>query len=410
MSDATLPRGGAGTAPAARNRFPTGRKPCRSLETCSISPGISSASSRALPGTTAMSSRSVSAAGPASISATWTASSTSSSGTTGNFIKNRINFRHVSRLFGQGLLTSDGQLWQAGDGWPHPPSPRGASAPTIATWSRRRGSMLDGWHGGDVIDVHPRMMALALRVVVRTIFGSDIGPHIARDGEGARRAHFRGRRPLQASLPHFRPRAAAGEPAVQSLHPHDRARHRRNDRGTEAERNRGPGRSALATHVGTRRGRQGASRCAASRRDNDASARRARDHGARPFVDDPSPRAKPGDCAAGGRRGAARDRAEGCDGGGRGPPEVRRGGRARVDAPLSARLDHRTGGDRQLRDRPVPDSRRNDGVHEPVGPASRSAAFRGARRVPPAAMVGVRKPANCPASHTCLSEEGRASA
>ena len=99
------------------------------------------------------------------------------------FIKNRLNFRHVSKLFGKGLLTSDGQFWQG---------QRRLAAPAFAARRIRAYDadmveetlrMLDGWHAGDVMDVHPRMMALALRVVVRTIFGSDIGPHIEAMGE-----------------------------------------------------------------------------------------------------------------------------------------------------------------------------------------------------------------------------------
>ena len=94
------------------------------------------------------------------------------------FIKNRLGLRHTVRLFGQGMLTSEGALWQ---------QQHRVAAPTFA---KRRisnygseivdaaRSVVDGWQDDQVIDVMQPMRKLTLYVVARTILGSDIRPHL----------------------------------------------------------------------------------------------------------------------------------------------------------------------------------------------------------------------------------------
>lgn len=91
-----------------------------------------------------------------------------------NFVKNRIIWRHVPAVFGQGILTSEGEFWQ---------KQRRLAAPAFAGQqllgygsdmvNLTRG-MLDGWKSDDVRDIHSEMMALTLRVAAKTLFDSEV--------------------------------------------------------------------------------------------------------------------------------------------------------------------------------------------------------------------------------------------
>ncbi|MEQ1953625.1 cytochrome P450 [Mesorhizobium sp. CN2-181] len=96
-----------------------------------------------------------------------------------NFIKNRIVWRHVTALFGQGLLTAEGDLWQRN---------RRLAAPAFA------GQQLQGygpdivalanetvraWRAGDIRDVHSDMMALTLRIAAKAFMDCEVERDIA---------------------------------------------------------------------------------------------------------------------------------------------------------------------------------------------------------------------------------------
>jgi cytochrome P450 len=38
--------------------------------------------------------------------------------------------------------------------------------------------MLDGWNDGEVIDIHPEMMGLTLRIAAKTLFDSEVARDI----------------------------------------------------------------------------------------------------------------------------------------------------------------------------------------------------------------------------------------
>jgi cytochrome P450 len=91
-----------------------------------------------------------------------------------SFIKNSFFWRNVTALFGEGLLTSEGEAWQR---------QRRLAAPVFAgrqllaydsAMVALTSQMLDGWNDGDVIDIHPEIMGLTLRIAAKTLFDSEV--------------------------------------------------------------------------------------------------------------------------------------------------------------------------------------------------------------------------------------------
>lgn len=97
----------------------------------------------------------------------------------GDFPKDRQFWRHVTAVFGQGLLTSAGALWQR---------QRRLAAPAFATrplahyaddMARITAATLDRWRPGETHDLHAEMMTLTLRIAARTLFGTEVEEDIA---------------------------------------------------------------------------------------------------------------------------------------------------------------------------------------------------------------------------------------
>ncbi|HXJ94541.1 MAG TPA: cytochrome P450 [Terriglobia bacterium] len=94
-----------------------------------------------------------------------------------NFIK-AVYLRESRRLFGEGLLTSDGDTWlrerrigQRAFRHEHIDT----YAETIVAYTER---MLESWEAGEVHDVHQRMMRLTLEIIARVLFGRDLADEI----------------------------------------------------------------------------------------------------------------------------------------------------------------------------------------------------------------------------------------
>lgn len=91
-----------------------------------------------------------------------------------NFVKNRMIWRHFSAVFGQGILTAEGELWQKN---------RKLAAPAFAGQQLvgygpdmvgLTNTMLARWQPGQVFDIHHEMMALTLRIAAKTLMDSEV--------------------------------------------------------------------------------------------------------------------------------------------------------------------------------------------------------------------------------------------
>lgn len=93
-----------------------------------------------------------------------------------NFIKHRFFWRHLSSLFGRGLLTSDGPHWVQQRKLMQPAfhAERINAYGAVMVESGER--MLDGWRDGETRDIQAEMMHVTMEIVVRTLFGSNVLP------------------------------------------------------------------------------------------------------------------------------------------------------------------------------------------------------------------------------------------
>jgi cytochrome P450 len=101
-----------------------------------------------------------------------------------NFIKSR-NQRSAlfQRLVGNGLLTSEGELWKRQRRLAQPAFHRGrinAYAETMAGYAER---MIATWRNGEERDLHRDMMRLTLEIVVKTLFNSDVSADADKVGQ-----------------------------------------------------------------------------------------------------------------------------------------------------------------------------------------------------------------------------------
>ncbi|MGH9929397.1 MAG: cytochrome P450 [Pyrinomonadaceae bacterium] len=92
-----------------------------------------------------------------------------------NFIKSRNQRSPLfQRLVGNGLLTSEGEVWKRQRRLAQPAFHRrriNAYAETMATYTQR---MVSTWRAGEVRDIHRDMMRLTLEIVVKTLFNADV--------------------------------------------------------------------------------------------------------------------------------------------------------------------------------------------------------------------------------------------
>jgi cytochrome P450 len=91
-----------------------------------------------------------------------------------NFIKHTFFWRHVTTMFGKGLLTSEGSHWVQQRKLIQPAFHRDRinSYGSVMVASTER--ILEGWRDGQTRDVHADMMLLTMDIVVRTLFGSGV--------------------------------------------------------------------------------------------------------------------------------------------------------------------------------------------------------------------------------------------
>lgn len=79
-------------------------------------------------------------------------------------------------LFGNGLLTSEGDFWLRQRRLSQPAFHRTRIAAYADIMAREAARMLDGWRDGQQLDIHREMMQTTLAIATRTLFGVDLGP------------------------------------------------------------------------------------------------------------------------------------------------------------------------------------------------------------------------------------------
>ncbi len=92
-----------------------------------------------------------------------------------NFIKSRsLRSPFFQRLVGNGLLTSEGEVWKRQRRLAQPAFHRqriSSYGDVMVEYAQR---MTSGWRGGEARDIHRDMMRLTLEIVVKTLFNADV--------------------------------------------------------------------------------------------------------------------------------------------------------------------------------------------------------------------------------------------
>src|SRR5882762_5109669 len=95
------------------------------------------------------------------------------------FAKGRV-LKANKRVFGEGLLTSEGSFWLRQRRLAQPAFHRAQIATYSATMVEYTERLLHGWQHGQELDAHSEMMRLTLQIVGKTLFDADV-EHDAQD-------------------------------------------------------------------------------------------------------------------------------------------------------------------------------------------------------------------------------------
>jgi cytochrome P450 len=90
-----------------------------------------------------------------------------------NYSKGRV-LRANRHVFGEGLLTSEGEFWLRQRRLAQPAFHRARIASYAATMVDYTQRLLEGWRDGEERDVHQEMMRLTLQIVGKTLFDADV--------------------------------------------------------------------------------------------------------------------------------------------------------------------------------------------------------------------------------------------
>jgi cytochrome P450 len=100
-----------------------------------------------------------------------------------NFIKFPFFFRHVRAIFGEGLLTSEGEVWHRQRRLMAPAFHDRRLAGYGEATVRFSERMLENWHPGELRDIHADMMALSLSIAAKTLFDAEVEGEVAEISE-----------------------------------------------------------------------------------------------------------------------------------------------------------------------------------------------------------------------------------
>ena len=87
-----------------------------------------------------------------------------------------IGTRANPELFGNGLLTSEGDFWLRQRRLSQPAFHRTRIAAYADIMARESDRMMNTWEDGEELDLHREMMQTTLAIATRTLFGVDLGP------------------------------------------------------------------------------------------------------------------------------------------------------------------------------------------------------------------------------------------
>src|SRR5947209_14936295 len=89
------------------------------------------------------------------------------------YIKGRV-LRANRHVFGEGLLTSEGDFWLRQRRLAQPAFHRAQIASYAATMVEYAQRLLENWQNGEERDAHQEMMRLTLQIVAKTLFDADV--------------------------------------------------------------------------------------------------------------------------------------------------------------------------------------------------------------------------------------------
>ena len=98
-------------------------------------------------------------------------------GKTGDFVKGMTS-RANPELFGNGLLTSDGEFWRRQRRLSNPAFHRQSLARYAEITTEEATRMLEPWKSGETRNIHNDMMNVTLRIVLRSLFGTELEKHM----------------------------------------------------------------------------------------------------------------------------------------------------------------------------------------------------------------------------------------
>src|SRR6516164_7399338 len=97
-----------------------------------------------------------------------------------NFIKNKGTRKVLAEALGQGLLTSEGELWRRQRRLTQPAFQLEQIQKYSTVMVDFTNTMLDGWHPGETRNIHSDMMRLTLDIVAQTLFTASVDDKAAR--------------------------------------------------------------------------------------------------------------------------------------------------------------------------------------------------------------------------------------